>query len=339
MPPECPVRCTVAACNVRLALPAPPISRADQPRKARSGPSAGCIAAAPRTTKHLDASPHTLLACDLDGTLLDASSQLGDDVVTFLREVERRGVAVVLATGRRRASAWPFQRKLGTRWPCVVQNGALVVCAQTEEVLLRRTLEREVVDLVVSSLEDRELDPLVYTALEPPGPHELYVPDSVFDPTGFLARYLPYVGEHCTRVPRATPRPARRVTRITAHHERPELEAAAGAVHDRLGDRVRSFIGFDQGNRVHRLEFLHPLADKGEAVAWIAEQRGISPERIIAAGDDSNDVEMLHRAARSYAAPGANADAREAADVVVEGDGVPALLAALARCPLLSAPP
>lgn len=64
---------------------------------------------------------------------------------------------------------------------------------------------------------------------------------------------------------------------------------------------------------------------KGNAVRWLQEQYGITPEETAVFGDNYNDISMMKQAARSYASELSNEEIRaEAAGVVLsyEKDGV-----------------
>jgi len=67
-----------------------------------------------------------LLALDLDGTTLDAHGGLSDPVRDAVAAVRRRGIRVVLCTGRRFRTALPMARSLELSGPIVVNNGVVV---------------------------------------------------------------------------------------------------------------------------------------------------------------------------------------------------------------------
>ena len=53
-----------------------------------------------------------LVALDLDDTLLDRNALISDENVAALRECARRGIYVVLCSGRLEAGIVPFVRRL-----------------------------------------------------------------------------------------------------------------------------------------------------------------------------------------------------------------------------------
>jgi hydroxymethylpyrimidine pyrophosphatase-like HAD family hydrolase len=77
-------------------------------------------------------------------------------------------------------------------------------------------------------------------------------------------------------------------------------------------------------------EATHPLANKGAAVQFLAEElMGLAPQQVMTVGDNFNDVEMLRYAGTSVAMGDAPAAVQAAADWVapsVEDDGVVAAI-------------
>lgn len=68
---------------------------------------------------------------------------------------------------------------------------------------------------------------------------------------------------------------------------------------------------------VRLFEITDPRATKGDAVAWLARQLGLSEGEVAVYGDGGNDLTMLSRFEHSYAPSGAIADAKRAATKVI----------------------
>ncbi|MFD1598852.1 phosphoglycolate phosphatase [Halobellus rarus] len=87
---------------------------------------------------------------------------------------------------------------------------------------------------------------------------------------------------------------------------------------------------FDTGYAYH---VKTPGVEKGTGLKAVAETLGRDPRDFVAIGDSENDVSTFDVAGRSFAVANADAAAKEAADVVVEGsyfDGTAAVLESLA---------
>ncbi len=81
------------------------------------------------------------LVTDVDGTLTDERRRLDPRAVSAVRELEARGVPVLLATGNVLPVALALHRSLGLSGPIVAENGGL---------LYRRVAGREVVTRLCS---------------------------------------------------------------------------------------------------------------------------------------------------------------------------------------------
>ncbi len=87
--------------------------------------------------------PYKLIAADIDGTLLDRRGQLTEATAQAIRGATANGLTFVLATGRPIQGVEGFCRRLGLRGPVITYNGAMVVNAETHEILCRQCLRRE----------------------------------------------------------------------------------------------------------------------------------------------------------------------------------------------------
>jgi len=63
---------------------------------------------------------------DVDGTLTDADRRLDPGAVKVVRDLERRGIPVALATGNVLPIALGLYRSLGLSGPIVAENGGMV---------------------------------------------------------------------------------------------------------------------------------------------------------------------------------------------------------------------
>lgn len=81
-----------------------------------------------------------LIVTDIDHTLLNHNGELVAKNVTALREAQRQGATVVLATARSYAGALPIHQALNLTTPLIVSNGTLV-CQSDGKVLMAERLE------------------------------------------------------------------------------------------------------------------------------------------------------------------------------------------------------
>ncbi|UCC65034.1 MAG: HAD hydrolase family protein, partial [Anaerolineae bacterium] len=83
---------------------------------------------------------YKLLACDLDGTLMDETFTFTPGVKAAVSLALARGVAVTIATGRAYPSALHFAQELGITFPLICTQGGLVKDPVSSEVLHRAVM-------------------------------------------------------------------------------------------------------------------------------------------------------------------------------------------------------
>jgi hypothetical protein len=271
---------------------------------------------------------YRLLALDLDGTLLDPYGALGEGVRGAVASARRRGLRVVLCTGRRFRSARPLAVALGLEGEIVVHNGALVKDISTGETrhgnYLAADLYAEVLALV------REVGtPLVYVdRLE--GATDILT-ERLAAAHPFQREYLTDAQEHCAVVGDVGAAHAGDVIMLSTMTDEETAEGLRERARLRLGERVVMHSLLNKSYRGVIQEFLAPGSGKWPALARLAAEQGVAPAEIIAVGDDANDAEMLRNAGLGIAMGNAVRAARSAADLVVRSNAEGGAIEAIER--------
>ena len=253
-----------------------------------------------------------LLACDIDGTLLDATGGLHPAVREAIRAVADSGVHVILATGR---SPWGgvarIVEELGLAGPQVTMQGALISDPLTGRVARARPLPIAVYLDALRFAEELEIEPVValmdgHRAARLPQDVEFVVQGAAAD------WFLPEAD--LRSLADASPM---RVFLPTNPDRHRQVRAAAAVWFARRASLVWSDLT--------GVELLAPYTNKGKALAWMAALDGLGLDEVAAVGDGTNDIEMLLAAGQSAAMGDAAALVRGAADIVVpssERDGI-----------------
>ena len=253
---------------------------------------------------------YKLLACDLDGTLMDETFTFTPGVKAAVSLALARGVAVTIATGRAYPSALHFARELGITLPLICTQGGLVKDPVSGEVLHRAVMSLPLAHEVIALSQRRGwhlnlyLDDQVYlTGLQ--HPRALY--DQMFS---LPLRVVDDLAPAITRPP----------DKFIIIAEPEEADAIVPELRQRFDGRlriVRSHRNFVEGN---------PLgASKGQALACLAARLGIARSQTAAIGDNDNDADMVAWAGLGMAMGNAHPDLKAVADVIlppVERDGV-----------------
>jgi Cof subfamily protein (haloacid dehalogenase superfamily) len=266
--------------------------------------------------------PLRLLALDLDGTTLDPSGKLSGGVRRAVDAARRRGLRVVLCTGRRFRMALPAARELALTGPIVVHNGVLVKDIESGRTEVGHYLPADLYPEVLATLRETG-PPLVYVDAYHEGIDVLTERRDRAHP--FQKEYLDDNSEFTCVVDDLAESARDEVILMSTMANAETLEVLRARARERLGERVLTHMLMNKVYRGHILEFLSPRSGKWSALRGIATREGVAPEEIAAIGDDDNDVEMIREAGLGIAMGNAVEAARAAADVVVRSnvdDGV-----------------
>src|SRR5690606_9221739 len=103
-----------------------------------------------------------LVVTDLDGTLWQTDDHIHPASVTAIEELARRGVPLLIATGRRTASTRGPLARIGQAPPAVVLNGALGLDLRSGERFHRSPFPSEQALGALAAFESVGLSPVVY---------------------------------------------------------------------------------------------------------------------------------------------------------------------------------
>jgi Cof subfamily protein (haloacid dehalogenase superfamily) len=263
--------------------------------------------------------PFELGAFDLDGTVLRRDLRITARTVAALDELRRRGVRLVVATGRRFEGAREHAERLGfaTSDPLICYGGSMVRRINGE-TLLHRTLQRELSAEVLEWAADRDLHARVFVdgriIASPDTPAVLRHLRRSEEPGVSVvdspADWLRDGGEEPTKLV------------LVDHPDAVErwLEEARAAFAGRL---------FVTRSLPHYVEVGGLDGTKSKALKFLCESWRIDPARAIAFGDADNDVDMLRFVGHGVAVGGMTDEVRQAADAVappVDEDGVASYL-------------
>jgi hydroxymethylpyrimidine pyrophosphatase-like HAD family hydrolase len=237
-----------------------------------------------------------LVACDVDGTLVDRDGRMPTAVGEAIDLVLAAGVPVVLATGRSWHGVLPLVEEMGLPpGPSVCSNGAVIVRYPPEEIVKAVTFDpREVIKRV------EQFAPGTLIAVEEIG--RGYRLNNHF-PGGDLT------GEMIIEdVEQLSAKPVTRI--ILRDPTRSDQDFVGLARHLGL-DGVTYFVGWSAW-----LDIAPAGVNKATALAEVAAGLGLSAADVLAFGDGRNDIEMLRWAGRGVAIGDAPAEVQEAADAV-----------------------
>lgn len=224
-----------------------------------------------------------LVVTDMDGTLLNSSHEVSQRFFSLQRELGKRGIQFVAASGRQYHSIALKLAPVLEDVIVIAENGGLVRHQQQE--LLATPLDRDVRDRVLTALQ---VIPGAHCVLCGKDKAYLLSPSEAFRNQlseyyaefQYLDNLKGFPGE---------------IMKIAVYH----FESAEKHIYP----AVKSFKDLlkVKVSGINWVDISDPMAHKGHALELIQQQWGIPPEQTLAFGDYNNDLEMLERARFSFA--------------------------------------
>ncbi len=244
---------------------------------------------------------YKLLAIDIDGTLINDRKEVTREVNEAIQEAKRKGVKVVICTGRPIGGVHGFIEELDLHDQYVVTfNGALVQHSETKEVASEISLAHE--DLMTLYGVSQELK----TSMHFFDSQRIYTPNKDISSYTVVESFVNGVPLHYREMEEIPSDIL--IPKIMFVGEPECLEKTIAAIPATLKEQytmVRSAPFF--------YEILHPSVSKGNAVKLLAEKLGIAREEVICIGDGENDLTMIEYAGCGVAMGNAEESVKEIA--------------------------
>ncbi|SEC66713.1 HAD family hydrolase [Streptomyces sp. KS_5] len=257
---------------------------------------------------------YSLIATDLDGTLLRGDDTLSDRTLDALGRVAAAGAQHLVVTGRPAPRVRPLLDILGSTGLAVCGQGAQLYDAGADRLLWSVTLDRELAETALGKIEAEVGQ--VYAAVDQDGVDGL----TLIEP-GYL---MPHPTLPAVRVRRRDDLWCELISKVLLRHPTlsdDELAATARAVVGSLATVTMSGPGTVE---------LQPCGiTKATGLALAAEHLGLGPRETIAFGDMPNDIPMFDWAARGVAMANAHPELKAVADEITasnEDDGIAVVL-------------
>jgi hydroxymethylpyrimidine pyrophosphatase-like HAD family hydrolase len=261
--------------------------------------------------------PYRLLALDVDGTALNSAQQVTPELRGALARLAARSVRTVLCTGRRWRTAVPVLAQLGNVHPVVIcSGGSLIKRADDERTLHALPLEHSTARAACRLFRREGLVPMLLYD-RPLSGRELKVAAAERE----RAEQLPYVranpgvwqwyrGDY--------PDGEERPLVLYAVDSCKRASGPLWAIQDGLGDVaiVEAMLQGRYGADQIAVEVHDPAATKWRALEWLLAQWEIDAGRVVAVGDDVNDIPMLEAVGLSFAMGNGSEEVKAAADAV-----------------------
>lgn len=246
-----------------------------------------------------------LIALDVDGTIMNKSFRISHRVKKTISRAVKKGIRVLIATGRMYSATVPIGVELDLTTPLVVYQGSLIKeFYKSDRTLLHHYLERDLALDIIKNAREKNVQINVYLD------DKLYVEsDSSILQEYISRRNIPfYMLNGFENYENFLP------TKILVMD--PDAEKINGLIaefKEKYSNRLNVTKSTD-----YFCEFINKNCSKADGIMFLAEQWGIRQSEIMAIGDHDNDREMLDLAAVGVAMGNSHENLKEIVDYVTE---------------------
>ncbi len=248
-----------------------------------------------------------LLVFDLDGTLLKDWESMSHETISYLREVQKLGHKIVLATGRPFRSSERFHKQLGLTTPIINYNGGLVSSRHdTKFKGYSITVDYDsIIDIIYGT---RNMIENAFGEIE----DDIYLWKDTEKIQPLLHNFNGarlFVGE----IEEILSNPTNGFIIIAKKGKGPAVEEYIRANYK---DRI---LCRNWGEKYsYCIELYTPKTNKANAIEYVSKFLGYEPDQIIAFGDGDNDIEMIQFAGLGIAMKNSHEKLKAIADEITE---------------------
>ena len=242
--------------------------------------------------------PISLLALDLDGTLLDSRGHISQRNRIAIDNAREQGVHVALVTGRRFRDSRPVALELGLDVPLISHNGALTKHAATLQTVSVLPLPVDAAREALQIGRRTGADALLSDDHEGLG---VLIYDHIRGGNTAVNKYISWArrihGEEGANA-------VQQVASLEDYLDHDPIHLAFSGGCEEM-DQLEEILKTELGSTVKvlgtkyleqdftLLDIVNPAASKGTGVAAAAAELVVAREEIMAIGDNFNDLEML----------------------------------------------
>ena len=246
-----------------------------------------------------------LIALDIDETILPKNNIISDRVKKTVEEAQKRGIKVLIATGRMHKSAMPVAKNLNLTSPIISYQGAMIKNFYgNEDLIFHCPLKEEHAQKVISLLKDDDVQ------------LNIYMDDNLYSQTETerLQQYsakqnIKYIiTDSFDKFPKFEPTKMLAIGKDSEHTD---------YIIKKLKDCFNDELYLVKSSPVF-CEINNKQTSKGNAIKYLANLWGIKPEETMAIGDQNNDIEMLKSVHIKVAMGNATDDLKHVANFITQ---------------------
>ncbi len=252
---------------------------------------------------------NTIFVSDLDGTLLNSQKLIPPESVKILGPRIAQGLPFTFATARSAATVGEFCEALSLTLPVVVMNGVFIYDWRENRYLHKNPIPHDAVVRVTTLLSKLGIEPFFYSLEEDRHLCVEYTSLSNEEMRRFYEARKTAAYKRFEACERFEPVPEKCMVYVTMIDREEVLRPVYEWVRSDPG--LSASLYRDNYSDCWYLEIYAGNADKMTGVQWLKEYTGA--QRVVAFGDNYNDMAMLSSADESYVVKEAPEDVRRLA--------------------------
>ena len=241
-----------------------------------------------------------LIATDLDGTLLNNNSEISNYNKKVLKKLMNNGIEIIFSTGRPFEGMKRYKDIIENDNHSIVFNGAIIADSNGDFIYnkpINKDTAMYIID-IYNKYKHKDIYLHVYSGNQ-------YI---VSEEDIYFKRYIEKENITDTVIGLNNAKDFY-FSKMLFIGERYILET----IQDEVKNNIKADISFSHTNF---LEILAYGINKGSALKWLCDIKGIKREEIVAFGDNYNDIEMLLFADYGIAAQNATQNLKQVADII-----------------------
>lgn len=257
---------------------------------------------------------YKLIALDMDGTLLTSDKTITERTKKLIKEAEKKGVKIVLASGRPLKGLTRYLEELdlfsGDDY-VLSYNGGLVQNTKTEEIVSKVTIKGADLKHIYEVSKELNINIHAFSAKEgliTPKPSKYTQYEADMNGIEFKIKDFNTIDDN------------EDIIKVMMIDEADILDPAIEKLPQDLYEKYSVFK-----SAPYFLEFTNKEVDKGLGLKRLGEHLGIKQDEIIACGDAGNDLSMVKYAGLGVAMGNATDEVKEAANFITtsnDEDGI-----------------
>lgn len=254
----------------------------------------------------------TLFLSDLDGTFLNSNAEISDISAKLIKDLVSRGVLFTVATARTYATVMQMFKDIPLTCPLVLMNGVTVYDPVKNKIISSKAIPTDLAEKIINEFRCRNIDPMLYFQNE--NVLDIYYSDLTNDyQREYVSQRTDCVGKRFIKCDTPVEISDKKLVYIVCLDYYKNLLDVYNAVNSL--DIARCMFYKDNYSDMYFLEIMAKDVSKASGAREV--KRIMGAEKMVAFGDNLNDIPLFEAADESYAVSGAEEDLKKIATGII----------------------